>query len=758
MPTVPPPSRAATSGSRPAQPGTPKRGTTVVGPPPARGAFAVLGRFVFRRRWLVLVTTLLFIAALLYAGLSVFDRLKSGGFEDPSSESVRAAEVLAERFGAGGADLVVLVDPVGDVDVDDGAATEAAVSLGERIAAEPGVAEVTSYWSTGSPGLASTDGTSGLLIVEVGGDEEEVEALAEPIITAYEGENDGLEVSFGGPLATGQAFGETIGEDLARAESIAIPISLVLLVLVFGSVVAAFLPVLIAGVAIVGTFLALYLITMVTDVSVFSINLATALGLGLAIDYSLFMVSRFREELATGTSTEDAIARTMQTAGRTVAFSALTVAVSLGALLIFPLYFLRSFGYAGIAVVLIAGAAAMFTLPALLSVLGPRVDKFRDGRAPRADRSGQFFGRVASAVMRRPVIIAAPIAILLAVLAIPFLGVSFGLPDDRSLPADSTARLVGETLRSDYPGGATSLATVVLPRATEEDAAAAAERVSALDGVSLVDTVTGSYSGGELVAPPGPQSVGFAAGDAVYLEVGSAVEPLSPAGEALVGDIRDLELSGAALVGGEAAALVDSKSAIFGLAPVALAIIALTTFVLLFLMTGSVLVPVKAIVLNVLSLGATFGAMVWIFQDGHLSGLLGFTATGTLDTTTPILMFCIAFGLSMDYEVFLLSRIKEAHDLTGNTNLAVVTGLQRTGRIMTAAAAVLAVTFIAFSTSGVTFIKLMGVGLTLAILLDATIVRALLVPAFMRLAGEANWWAPAPLRRLHQRIGINESG
>ena len=758
MPTVPPPSRAATTGSRPAQPETPRRGTTVGGPPPARGAFAVLGRFVFRRRWLVLVTTLLFIAASLYAGLSVFDRLKSGGFEDPSSESVRAAEVLAERFGAGGADLVVLVDPVGDVDVDDVAATEAAVSLGERIAAEPGVAEVTSYWSTGSPGLASTDGTSGLLIVEVEGDEEEVEALAEPIITAYEGENDGLEVSFGGPLATGQAFGETIGEDLARAESIAIPISLVLLVLVFGSVVAAFLPVLIAGVAIVGTFLALYLITLVTDVSVFSINLATALGLGLAIDYSLFMVSRFREELATGTSTEDAIARTMQTAGRTVAFSALTVAVSLGALLIFPLYFLRSFGYAGIAVVLIAGAAAMFTLPALLSVLGPRVDKFRVGRAPRADRSGQFFGRVASAVMRRPVIIAAPIAILLAVLAIPFLGVSFGLPDDRSLPADSTARLVGETLRSDYPGGATSLATVVLPRATEEDAAAVAERVSALDGVSLVDTVTGSYTGGELDAPPGPQSVGFAAGDAVYLEVGSAVEPLSPAGEALVGDIRDLELSGAALVGGEAAALVDSKSAIFGLAPVALAIIALTTFVLLFLMTGSVLVPVKAIVLNVLSLGATFGAMVWIFQDGHLSGLLGFTATGTLDTTTPILMFCIAFGLSMDYEVFLLSRIKEAHDLTGDTNLAVVTGLQRTGRIMTAAAAVLAVTFIAFSTSGVTFIKLMGVGLTLAILLDATIVRALLVPAFMRLAGEANWWAPAPLRRLHQRIGINESG
>ena len=600
-----------------------------------------------------------------------------------------------------------------------------------------------------------------MLLVQVGGDEEEVEALAEPIITAFEGENDGLEVSFGGPLATGQAFGETIGEDLARAEAIAIPISLVLLLLVFGSVVAAFLPVLIAGVAIVGTFLALYLITLATDVSVFSINLATALGLGLAIDYSLFMVSRFREELATGSSTEDAVARTMQTAGRTVAFSALTVAVSLAALLIFPLYFLRSFGYAGIAVVLIAGAAALFTLPALLSVLGPRVDKFRVGRAPRADRadrSGRFFGRLASTVMRRPIIIGAPIAILLAVLAVPFLGVSFGLPDDRSLPADSTARVVGETLRSDYPGGATSLASVVLPRSTEEDAAAAAARISELPGVSQVDTASGSYAGGELAEPPGPQSARYAAGDGIYLDVGSGVEPISPEGEALVRDIRDLELSSTALVGGDAAALVDSKSAIFGLAPFALAIIALTTFVLLFLLTGSVLVPVKAIVLNVLSLGATFGAMVWIFQDGHLSDLLGFTPTGTLDTTTPILMFCIAFGLSMDYEVFLLSRIKEAHDLTGDTNLAVVTGLQRTGRIMTAAAAVLAVTFIAFSTSGVAFIKLMGVGLTLAILLDATIVRSLLVPAFMRLAGEANWWAPAPLRRLHQRIGINESG
>ena len=712
---------------------------------------------MFRRRWLVLLATLLFVATSLVAGLSVFDRLKSGGFDNPGSESVRAAEILAQRFGAGGTDLVVLVDPVGDVDVDDPGVVRAAETLTEEIGSEPGVTDVTSYWSTGSPGLRSTEGDSALVLVQLGGDDEEVELVAEPILATYAGADGTLAVSFGGGVAIGQAFGETIGEDLARAESIAIPISLVLLMVVFGSVVAALLPVLIAGVAIVGTFLALYLITQLTDVSIFSINLATALGLGLAIDYSLFIVSRFREELASGRTTEDAIAKTMRTAGRTVAFSALTVAVSLGALLIFPLYFLRSFGYAGIAVVLIAGAAALFSLPALLSVLGPRMDRFRVGRAPRADRSGRFFGRVAATVMRRPIAIGAPIAVLLALLAVPFLGVTFGLPDDRSLPADSSARVAGDVLRADYPGGATTLASVVLPGGTEEDAAVAAVRISELTNVTQVDTVSGSYADGELVAPPGPQSAAFAAGDDVYLAVGSGAEPISPEGEALVGSIRDLELSSTALVGGESAALVDSQSSIFGLVPAALVIIAFTTFVLLFLMTGSILVPIKAIVLNVLSLGATFGAMVWIFQDGHLADLLGFTPTGTLDTTTPILMFCIAFGLSMDYEVFLLSRIKEAHDLTGDTNLAVVTGLQRTGRIMTAAAGVLAVTFIAFSTSGVTFIKLMGVGLTLAILLDATLVRALLVPAFMRLAGEANWWAPAPLRRLHQRFGVSES-
>jgi RND superfamily putative drug exporter len=312
-------------------------------------------------------------------------------------------------------------------------------------------------------------------------------------------------------------------------------------------------------------------------------------------------------------------------------------------------------------------------------------------------------------------------------------------------------------MRTDFADGSTALASVVLPDGTAEVAADAAARISELPDVTHVDTVSGSYTDGNLVAPPGPRSAGFADGQGAYLTVGSELEHISPRAEALVTGIRELDVGTPTLVTGPSAALVDSKSAIFGLVPLALAIIAVTTFVLLFLMTGSVLVPVKAIVLNVLSLGATFGAMVWIFQQGNLADLLGFTPTGTLDTSVPILMFCIAFGLSMDYEVFLLSRIKEAYDLTGDTRLAVVTGLQRTGRIMTAAAGVLAVTFIAFATSGVTFIKLMGLGLALAILLDATLVRALLVPAFMRLAGPGNWWAPAPLRRLHERFGVSET-
>jgi len=724
--------------------------------------FSFLGRFAYRRRWFVLAGTVIFLAAAVVTGLSVFDKLGSGGFEDPKAESTQAAELLADRFEAGSPNLVLLVTaPDGDVDAS--SAEQDGTELTEALIDEPGVEQVTSYWGAqedggGSPGLRSTDGDKGLVLIRLSGTETEADVVSTRLQETYDGSVGDLQVQIGGP---GVGLGETIGGDLVRAEAIAIPITLVLLLLVFGGVVAALLPLAVGMLAIMGTFLALYVIASATDVSVFSINLATALGLGLAIDYSLLVVSRYREEFAKDSDTQAAVARTMQTAGRTVAFSAITVAVSLSALLIFPLYFLRSFAYAGISVVAIAALAALFTLPALLSVLGPRVNKFAVRRKPKpgkekAEDSG-FWYSLSHTVMRRPILTGLPVVILLIGLALPFLGVNFSLPDDRALPTDNTARIVGDSLRNDFDDtGATSF-PVVLPNATDDQTTALAELISDIPEVNQVETSTGTFADGAQTADPGPPSAKFSDESGSYLTVFSDVEPVSPEGEQLAGQIRSLDTEVPFLVTGAAAQLVDSKTAIFGLVPLALGIIAAATFVLLFLMTGSVLVPIKAIVLNVLSLGATFGAMVWVFQNGNGAELLNFTPTGTLDTSVPVLMFCIAFGLSMDYEVFLLSRIKEEHDRTGDTRTAVAIGLQKTGRIMTAAAGVLAVTFIAFSTSSVTFIKLMGLGLTIAILMDATLVRGVLVPAFMRLAGEANWWAPPFLRQLHNRFGISES-
>ncbi len=724
--------------------------------------FTFLGRFTFRRRWVVLVGTVVFMAAAVVTGLSVFDKLGSGGFEDPNAESTQATEILADRFEAGSPNLVLLVTAP-DGDVDGSSAVQDGTELTDALIDEPGVEQVTSYWGAredggGSPGLRSTDGDKGLVLVRLSGTENEADVVSTRLQETYDGSAGDLEVQIGGP---GVGLGETIGEDLARAEAIAIPITLLLLLLVFGGVIAALLPLAVGMLAIMGTFLALFVIASATDVSIFSINLATALGLGLAIDYSLLVVSRFREEFAKDSDTQAAVARTMQTAGRTVAFSAITVAVSLSALLIFPLYFLRSFAYAGISVVAIAALAALFTLPALLSVLGPRVNKFSVGRKgkqgkEKANDSG-FWYSLSHTVMRRPILTGLPVVVLLAALALPFLGVSFSLPDDRALPTDSTARIVGDSLRNDFDDtGATSF-PVVLPEATDEQTRAMAELISDIPEVNQVETSTGTFAGGARTTEPGPPSARFSDGSGSYLTVFSSAEPVSPEGEALVNQIRALDADVPFLVSGSAAQLVDSKAAIFGLVPLALGIIALATFILLFLMTGSVLVPLKAIVLNVLSLGATFGAMVWVFQNGNGAELLNFTSTGTLDTSIPVLMFCIAFGLSMDYEVFLLSRIKEEHDRTGDTRAAVAVGLQKTGKIMTAAAGVLAVTFIAFSTSQVTFIKMMGLGLTIAILMDATLVRGVLVPAFMRLAGEANWWAPPFMRKLHNRFGLSES-
>jgi RND superfamily putative drug exporter len=735
-----------------------------------------LARFLLRRRWAVLAATLVVVVAAGAFGGSAITRLKSGGFDDPDAESTRAAKVLADEFGTGDPNLVLLVTAKGGR-VDDPAVAAAGEALTRRLAAEPDLAQVVSYWATGAPALKSTDGSQALVLGRITGDDEGLDERAAALTGAYARDDATLRVQVGGQAQVFREVGEQVESDLARAESIAVPITLLLLVLVFASAVAGALPLAVGGFAIVGTLLVLRVLAEVTDVSIYALNLTTALGLGLAIDYSLFIVSRYREELRAGREPADALVVTMGTAGRTVLFSAATVAVSLLALLVFPLYFLRSFGYAGIAVVALAAIGALVVLPALLAVLGRRVDRLRlpIGRrraaavATREPEAG-LWHRIATSVMRRPVPIALAVVAFLVLLGTPFLGVRFGLPDDRVLPVGAEGRQVAEAVRANFAADETSALSVVTPGIGDPAAHLAdidgyAAALSRLDGVDRVDALTGSYAAGQRLQGPlptgdaaiSPEARRFAAADGTWLSVVPSVEPYSAAGEDLVAAVRHLQAPLGAQVTGPSAQLVDTKASLFGNLPAAGAIIALVTFALLFVMTGSVVIPVKALVLNLLSLTAIYGAMVFIFQDGHLAGVLGFTPTGTIDTSMPVLLFCIAFGLSMDYEVFLLSRIKEEYDRSGDTVASVAAGLERTGRIVTTAAALLAIVFVAFATSQVSFLKLFGIGTALAILVDATLIRALLVPAFMRLAGRANWWAPAPLRRLHGRVGLREA-
>ncbi|HLY82473.1 MAG TPA: MMPL family transporter, partial [Acidimicrobiales bacterium] len=651
-------------------------------------------------------------------------------------------------------------------------------SLTQRLAQEPGVVQAGSYWSLGqAPPLKSKDSHQALVLARITGTDDQVAKRIKTLAPGYQLDNATVAVKVGGRAQVFHQVGTQVQKDLEKAELYSFIPTVILLMLIFGSAMASLLPLAIGGLAVVGTFLALRVVASLTHVSIFSLNLTTALGLGLAIDYSLFIVSRYREEMHGGLEPHAAVIRTMQTAGRTVIFSAATVAISLAALLVFPPYFLKSFAYAGIAVVLMAAAGAVVVLPAILAALGHRVDlgTLWHHTPPAPGRS--FWHRVATTVMRRPVMIGGAVVLLLLVLGTPFLRITFGLPDDRVLPASAQSRQVQDALRSGFAGNEGGAIEIVLPTATSADQpaiSAYAAAVSQLPGVGRVDDATGSYAAGRQVAPPNAASARFTApggAPGVWLSAIPTVEPESLQGESLVKAIRHLTppatqvatgpsaraASFPILVGGQSAQLVDSKASLFAKLPLAGGIIALVTFTVLFLMTGSLLVPVKAVVLNLLSLTATFGAMVWVFQEGHLASLLHFTPTGTIDTTTPILMFCIAFGLSMDYEVFLLSRIKEEHDRSGDNVASVALGLERTGRIVSAAALLLAVIFTAFATSQVTFIKLFGVGLTMAVLVDATLVRGVLVPAFMRLAGDANWWAPAPLRRLYQRIGLSES-
>jgi RND superfamily putative drug exporter len=720
-----------------------------------------LARFLVRYRVRVLGVTLLGVVLAGVFGAGAIGALSGGGFDDPDAESSRAVAALEGTFGTGQPNLILLVT-ANSGSVDDPAVAAEGRAMVTRLTAEPDVSDVVSYWNGNLAPLRGQDGQRALVLARITGDDDHVMERVEQLGPAYARAGPATTVAIGGAAEINRQVTGQVESDLARAEAIAIPITLVLLVLAFGSVVAGTLPLAVGGIAIVGTLAVLRGIAGLTDVSIFALNLTTALGLGLAIDYSLFIVSRYREELGRGLGTAGALAMTLRTAGRTVLFSGATVAVSLAALLIFPLYFLRSFAYAGIAVVAIATLGALVVLPALLAVLGPRIDRFRVLRTGRRrsleHTGGAFWHRIATAVMRRPVVVTLAAVAFLLVLGSPFLRVQFGLPDDRVLPASASSRQVADVIRDDFTARDASALPVVAPSGgAPADLDRWAATVSGLDGVARVDGPGGIYAGGRLVSP-NPAAAGFTTGGAARFAVVPSVEPFSDAGEALVHEIRGTSAPFETLVGGPSAALVDTKDALYDRIPIALGLVALVTFTLLFLMTGSVVIPVKALVMSVLSLSAVYGAMVWIFQDGNFSDVLGFTATGTINITMPVLMFCVAFGLSMDYEVFLLSRITEEHDRTGDTTAAVAAGLERTGRIVTTAAALIAIVFLAFATSEISFIQLLGIGTALAIIIDATIIRALLVPAFMRLAGRANWWAPRPLRRLHDRFGLSESG
>lgn len=730
-----------------------------------------LAHFAVRRRRAVLVVAVVVFGLAGSIGGDVAQSLSSGGFNDPSSESYEADEILQDRFDTGVPNIVLLVtaadEPSDDVvAVDDPAVAAAGLALTERLAAEPELTNVLSYWSLdNAPPLRSIGGNRALVLGRITGTEDEVDEVIHDLAPELEGAFQGVDVEVTGFAQIFAEVGETIEADLLRAELIAIPITLLLLLFVFRGLVAASLPLAIGALSVVSTFVVLEGINAVTDVSVFALNLTTAMGLGLAIDYSLFVVSRFREEMAQGHEPFPAVVRTVRTAGRTVAFSAGTVAASLMALLVFPIGFLKSFAYAGVAVASLAGIFSLTVLPALLAVVGRRIDSlsFAKRKEPGPVEQGTWY-RIATAVMKRPLPIATGVIAVLLVLGIPFLRIELGLPDDRVLPADAAARATTDVIRDEFDSGESQAASVVAADigdpATPEIAASIDEyaaQLSTLDDVARVDAATGIYLDGVRVLEANQFLTDrYARPDATFLSVVPEVEGNSLEGEAFARSIRDTPAPFDVQVTGVSAQLVDTKDGLLGAMPLALVLIAGITFVLLFMMFGSIVVPLKALVLNILSLTATFGAMVWIFQDGNLSGILDFTAVGSTDATSPILMFCVAFGLSMDYEVFLLSRVKEEYDRTGDNHEAVAVGLEKTGRIVTAAAVLIAVVFLAFATSDVRFIKLFGLGLAVAVLMDAFIIRGTLVPAFMAMADRANWWAPAPLRRFHDRFGVSE--
>ncbi|WP_433331160.1 MMPL family transporter [Spirillospora sp. CA-294931] len=714
--------------------------------------FERIAELAIRRSRLVLVIAFVAVALMGVIGAGAFGKLKGGGYDDPASQASRATEAIEEKFG-GETNLIFLVrTPEGRVDTP--TARQSGQALVAELKKDQKLGNVISYWDADTPALRSKDGREAMVLAHVKGDATQRDKNAKAVIDKHTGTKNGLSVRAGGGAAIGNDMQAQVPKDLLLAEAIAIPLTLVLLLFVFGSVVAALLPLVIGTIAILGTFAELSLLGGSTDVAITATNLTTALGLGLGIDYALLMISRFREQLAAGQSVDDAVRQTVLTAGRTVAFSAATVAVALAALLVFPQYFLRSFGYAGIGVVAIAAVSTLFVMPALFAVLGHRVNSGRLPWAKRGTARPPVWGRLARTVMRRPALTALPVLAILLLAASPLLGITLGTPDERVLPKDAESRQVTSSLRANFDGNDDAAIHVIINQPVDKTPLNTyATELSKLKGVTRVETATGTHTNGQTT----PGNPALSRPTAQRISVVTPLAPQSNEAQNLVKQVRTATPPSGTqtLVGGTSAELVDSKDSISSRLPLALGLVALTTFLLLFLFTGSIVQPIRALVLNMISLGATLGVMTWIFQDGNLSSVLGVTAQ-PMEASMTVLMFCIAFGLSMDYEVFVTSRIKELHDQGEDNESAVANGLGHTGRIVSAAALLLAVSFFAFGTAKISFMQMFGIGTGLAILIDALAVRGILVPAAMRLLGRTAWYAPKALRAFHTRYGLSE--
>jgi RND superfamily putative drug exporter len=733
-------------------------------------------------RRILLIAGLVMVAAAVF-GLPVAKSLSAGGFQDPESESSHAIGLLTDKFGQSDQQLVILVTAPGGAQSDQ--ARRVATDIVEQLKRSAGVYNVASAWTGQHPAadLVSRDGKSGLIVANLQGGENYAQNYAETLSKQVVHDRDGVSVRAGGVATVYTQINHQNERDLLLMESIAIPLSFLVLVWVFGGLLTAALPITLGGLAIVGSMSVLRLISFGTDVSIYALNLSSAMGLALAIDYTLLIISRYRDELADGSDRDEALIRTMATAGRTVLFSATTVALSMAVMVLFPMYFLKSFAYAGVATVAFVAVAAIMVTPAAIVLLGPRLDALdvrqllrRILRRPdpvHQPVEQMFWYRSTKFVTRRAVPIGLAVVVLLLVLGVPFLSVKWGMPDDRVLPRSTSAHTVGDQLRRDFADDSATAVPVVIPDIRgvspgELDRYAA--DLSRVTNVSVVSAPTGTFAAGNRVGPPSAPT-GMASGSA-FLTVASNAPLFS---QASVDQLDQLHrVSGPAgrsvEMGGMAQINRDSVHGITTRLPLVLGLIAVITFALLFLLTGSVVLPLKALVCNVLSLTAAFGALVWIFQDGHL-GALWTTPSGTLVANIPVLLFCVAFGLSMDYEVFLVSRIREywlasvaarpatadKKAIRADNDESVALGLARTGRVVTAAALVMSISFAALIPAQVSFMRMFGVGLTLAVLADATLVRMVLVPAFMHVLGPWNWWAPKPLGWLHERFGISEA-